>query len=263
MEAHDPTSESFEDWLHRSLIEAGALLRPEVAERIREQSAAAVAPLIRLVEERALLDAPGGRWAPIHAAALLGELRASEAIPALLAALADEEYRDFFTEPLIESLTAMGSAALEPVLQAHAGSSDRYYLMDLEWILNSIGVRDERILTAFLGALERDPEYGACNLAFYGDERAIEPLCEKFDRCHLDGDGWSGCIAAAGEIRAAIRRLGGSLSEEQERRYLRATQKVRPHAWPQTARDSAANNAKQKRRAVRKQQRASRKRNRR
>jgi HEAT repeat protein len=262
MEAHNPISESFENWLRRSLIEAGELLRPEVEQRILAQGAAAVAPLIQILEDRALLDVrAGGGWAPIHAAILLGELRASEAIPALLAALADEDHRDLFTEEAIESLTAMGPAALEPVLQAHAESSDRYYLMDLEWILNSLGVRDERIFTAFLDALERDPEYGACNLAFYGDERGIEPLREKFDRCHLDAEVCSGCVDAAGEIRAAIQRLGGSLSEEQERRYLRASERQRAHAWPRSEREGTP--AKRKRRAARKQQKASRKRNRR
>jgi HEAT repeat protein len=177
MESHNPISESFEDWLRRSLTEAGELLRPEIEQRILEQGPAVAAMLIQILEDRTLLDVrAGGGWAPIHAAVLLGELRASEAIPALLAALADEDNRDLFTEQAIESLTAMGPAALEPVLQAHAKSSDRYYLMDLEWILNSLGVRDERIFTAFLDALERDPEYGACNLAFYGTS-AGSSLC--------------------------------------------------------------------------------------
>jgi hypothetical protein len=156
----------------------------------------------------------------------------------------------------------MGPAALEPVLQAYAGSSDRYYLMDLEWILSSLGVRDERIFTALLGALEREPEYGACNLAFYGDERALEPLRQKFDRCHLDAEVCSECVAAAGQIRAAIQRLGGSLSEEQERRYLRASERRRAHAWPRSEREGTAIKSKRKRRAARKQQKSSRKKNR-
>lgn len=222
-------------------------------------------PLIQILEDRSLLDesaGSGGGWAPIHAADLLGDLRASEAIPALLAALADESYRDLLAETAVESLTAIGAAALEPVLRAHSESSDPYHLMDLESILCSLGVRDERILTILLGALERMPEYGACCLALYGDERAIEPLRQAFDR-YLDSDRCSGCVEAVGEIRAAIRRLGGLLSEEQEQWYLRVSERYRAHAWPRSTRDGAAAQSKQKRRAARKQQKASRKKNRR
>jgi HEAT repeat protein len=261
-EVHETISESFEDWLRRSLIEADSLLKPEVAERILEQGEAAVAPLIEILEDRSLLVASGG-WAPIHAAILLGELGVSEAVPALLEALMDDDDGDLFMEDAIESLTALGPAALEPVLQAHAESSNPYYLMDLEGILCSLGVRDDRILTVLLGALERMPAFGACCLALYGDERAIEPLRQAFDRYHPDAEICSGCADAAGEIRAAIRRLGGSLSEERERWYLGVSERWQAHAWPRSERDDSAARSKRKRRAARKRQKASRKRNRR
>ena len=274
-EAHETISESFEDWLRRSLIEADALLEPEVAERILEQGEAAVAPLIEILEDRSLLMAPGEGWAPIHAAVLLGELGASEAIPALLEALMDEDDSDLFTDEASESLMALGPAALEPVLKAHAELSARlspdrwadgvlrYHLMDLEGILCSLGVQDERIFTTLLGALERTPEHGACCLSLYGDERAIEPLRQAFDRCDLDADVWSMDVEVAGEIRAAIQELDGSLTEEQERRYQRARDRQSPRTWSQSRRDGAAAGSKQKRRAARKQQKASRKKNRR
>jgi hypothetical protein len=290
IEVHNPMSDSFEGWLRRSLIEAGELLRPEIEQRILEQGPAVVAPLIQILEDRTLLDvSAGGGWAPIHAAVLLGDLRASEAIPALLAALADEDNRDLLAEEAVKSLTAIGPVALEPVLRAHAGVVNRYssatdeavalepmlrahaetsasyHLMDLESILCSLGVRDERILTTLLGALERMPEYGACYLALYGDSRAIEPLRQAFDRCHLDVEVCSGCVEVAGEIRAAIQKLGGSLHEEQERRYLRLSQmsQKRTHAWSRSEREIAPAQAKRKRHAARKQQKASSKRNRR
>jgi hypothetical protein len=264
-------SESFEDWLRRSLIEADSLLEPEVAERILEQGEAVVAPLIEILEDRSLLVAPGEGWAPIHAAVLLGELGASEAIPELL----DEEDGDLFTDEASESLMAMGPAALEPVLKAHAELSAklspeawadgvlRYHLMDLERILSSLGVEDERIFTTLLGALERTPEQGACCLALYGDERAIEPLRQAFDRCDLEADAWSMDIETAGEIREAIQELDGSLTDEQERRYRRARDRLLEKARSGSARDSAAAGSKQKRRAARKRQKASRKKNRR
>ena len=93
IQKHALRLESFSDWLRRCLIEAGELLRPKIEKRIFEQGAAAVRPLIQSLKGRALLDVHAGRgWAPIHATVLLGELRASEAIPDLLTALADEDY---------------------------------------------------------------------------------------------------------------------------------------------------------------------------
>jgi hypothetical protein len=262
IEAHEPIFERLEDWLRRSLIEAGELLRPEVAKRILEQGAAAVGPLIRILEDRALHETREGAWAPIHAAGLLGDLRAHEAIPALLAALIDEDHRDCFADEVVPSLIAMRSAALEPMLQAYAESSDLYHQMDLALILCHLDVRDERIFMILLEALGRIPECGAPWLARYGDTRALEPLRQAFDRYHPGADLCSECVEAAGQIRAAIQRLGGSLSDEQERRYLRASERQRAHAWPRAVREGAATKGKRKRRAARQQQKASRKKNR-
>jgi HEAT repeat protein len=262
--------ESFEDWLRRSLSAADSLLDPEVAERILAQGEAAVVPLIEILEDRSLL-VPTGGWAPIHAAVLLGELGAGVAIPALLEALVDEDDGDLFTDEATESLVAMGPVVLEPVLQVHAElladgaaeGANPYYLMDLERILCSLGVQDERIFTALIGALERTPEHAACCLTLYGDERAIEPLRQAFDQCDLEADVWSMDIEAASEIRDAIEELGGSLAEEQERRYQRARERLLAKVRSRFGRDGAATESKQKRRASRKQRKASRKKNRR
>jgi hypothetical protein len=258
--------ESFEDWLRRSLIQADGVLPSEVAERILAQGEVAVAPLIEILEDRSLLE-PSGGWAPIHAAVLLGELGAIEAIPALLEALVDEDDGDLFTDEVSESLMAMGPDVLESLLAAHAEllaeGSNPYYLMDMERILCSLGVRDERVFTALIGALERTPEHGACCLAQYGDERAIEPLRGAFDRCDLEAEVWSRDMEAASEIRDAIEELGGSLAEEQERRYQRARERRLAKARSRSGRDGAATGSKQKRRAARKQRKASRKKNRR
>lgn len=50
-EQHRPF-ESFDDWLRRCLIEADELLRPEVADRIHEQGAAAVERYSRTTARR-------------------------------------------------------------------------------------------------------------------------------------------------------------------------------------------------------------------
>jgi hypothetical protein len=257
---HDELSESFDDWLRRCLMEATKELPPEVESRVLEQGDAAVAPLIAMLEDRALLSmyAPGKGWGPIHAAVLLGKLRAVDAIAALVAALADSEYRDAYAEEVVQALTNMGSAALEPVLQAHAGASEYFHLLDLESILCALGVRDERIFTVLLGALERAPRYGAIDLARYGDERAIEHLRRAFDRPDLEFDSlFEG--EAADEVRAALLALGSSLTEEQERRYQRVQAGLSPVPPP---RPNVARAAR-KRRSARKQQKASRKKNRR
>jgi hypothetical protein len=155
----------------------------------------------------------------------------------------------------------MGAAALEPVLRAHAAASDPFHSRDLESILCCLGVRDERIFTILLGALERAPADAAVCLALYGDERAVEPLRRAFDRPDLDDLSWS-IGDVVGEIRAAITKLGGSLTEEQERRYQRACARLREGTSPRSGRHAAAKAAR-KRRSARKRQKASRRKNRR
>jgi hypothetical protein len=55
-EEDEVLSASFDDWLRRSLIEADASLPPQVEMAILELGDCAVAALIEILEDRALLD---------------------------------------------------------------------------------------------------------------------------------------------------------------------------------------------------------------
>lgn len=72
------------------LIHAGRRLPDGVRDRILALGRAAVPELVAILQEEALLaeTAPGEGWSPIHAVDLLGELRAVDAIEAMVRVLA-------------------------------------------------------------------------------------------------------------------------------------------------------------------------------
>lgn len=122
----------------------------------------AVPPLLDLL-------AAGPPLAAAHAGTLLGALRAPEAIGPLLAALPDND-------GAAAGLAAMGTIALEPVLEAlgRAGSQpERERLLN---VLAGAGVRDERIAAALVEGLERSPRTTASIAARYGDPQVIDRL---------------------------------------------------------------------------------------
>ncbi|MCO5165972.1 MAG: SEC-C domain-containing protein [Planctomycetes bacterium] len=126
----------------------------------------AVPPLLDLL-------AGGPPLAAAHAATLLGALRAPEAIGPLLAALPDND-------GAAAGLAAMGTLALEPVLEAlgRAGAQpERERLLN---VLAGAGVRDERIAAALVLALERAPRTTASIAARYGDPQVIDRLEAMF-----------------------------------------------------------------------------------
>jgi hypothetical protein len=112
--------------LARLLIEAGETLPPRLRERILTFGPEIVAPLIAILEDEALFpeEAPGEGWAPIHAAELLGELRATEAVEPMLRRLAENGWDTLLSETILEALPGLGPAVLEPALAAHAAATD-------------------------------------------------------------------------------------------------------------------------------------------
>ena len=136
----------------------------------------AVQPLVEILrdEKLALKKAPGGGYAPIHAAQLLGELRAEEAIEPMLRVLADTDPLDILHDQVIQSMLKIGPSVMEPALRVAVNAAPD--LQDtLASILARIGFRDERTLEILLNQLRRDPDY-AGNLANYGDPRAVPHL---------------------------------------------------------------------------------------
>lgn len=208
------------------LIVAGEHLPPEAANRILQQGRAVVPRLLEIFEKGESGPLQGGPvpmgWAPAHAAELLSKLAAAEAIEPMLRVLSSARPEDPLSAVLVDALAAMGPAALEPVLRAHAASTEPAYRDALCTVLTRLGTRDDRILDALLALLARERGLGAAFLAEYGDSRALPHLSRALDGCEIDDHGgWLANMEAV-ELRAAIEDLGGALTPTQRERLARA-----------------------------------------
>jgi hypothetical protein len=213
------------------LVSVGERLPEPVAEAILRRGREVVPLLIEVLADHALAqgDAPGGGYAPIHAARVLGDLEASEAIEPMLRVLARCDAMDILYSTLIEVLESFGPPVLEPALAVHAAAESEDQRSAVADVLSRIGVRDHRALAVLLRMLEDDVELGAGLLAEYGDPAALPHLGAALDRCELDVRG--GLLANQDiiELMAAIEELGGALSEDQERK-VRAVKGARDEA---------------------------------
>jgi hypothetical protein len=166
-------------------------------------------------EELAIEEPPDGSWAPNHAAALLGELRAIDAIGPMLRVLAETDPFESIHDAVMQALAAMGAVAVEPLLQAHAEESEPDLRADLASVLGSTGVRDDRILAALVDALPHDPEGIAADLAKYGDSKALPALSRAFDEYEYEYDDAPLAAQVLGDLQRSIEGLGGSLTASQ------------------------------------------------
>ena len=213
------------------LLDSRERLPDPVREQILRRGPAVIPALVEVLEddELAQSDAEGGGHAPIHAAAILGELKAGEAIEPMLRVLGRCDGMDSLYSALIHALKSLGGAVLEPALAAHAAAASEDQRAAVAEILASLHVRDDRILPILLGVLEDQPELGASLLAEYGDEAALPRLSAALDGCELDPRGRLLVNQDVVELEAAIRDLGGALTEEQERK-VRASEDAREEA---------------------------------
>lgn len=212
------------------LARAGEALTESVSGPIARRGQAVIPALIEILEDEslALEDAPGGGHAPVHAAAILRDLRAAEAIEPMLRVLARCHWEDILYSVLINALRSLGPPVLEPALAAHATGSEeqRPALVD---VLSGIGVRDERTYEILLQALERDVVLAAGSLGEYGDPRALPHLSAKLDAHRIDEDGDVLANQEVIELVGAIKELGGTLTDDQARK-IRRVQLLRDHA---------------------------------
>ncbi len=82
-------------------------------------------------------------------------------------------------DELIESLAALGSAAVDPLLDLLSQLSDPG---DVPFLLSELGVRDPRILDILIRRLAIDPFDAALCLEIYGDHAAIPALQAALDQ---------------------------------------------------------------------------------
>jgi len=232
----------------RQLIDTGERLPKELRSTIFHLGDAGVTTLLDILEDETLaqIDSPGEGWAPIHAAALLGDLRAATAVEPMLRALARTDPLDILHDRVVSSLPRIGAPVVEPALRA-AASADEEVLDSVASVLARVGLRDDRILDVLLAQLRRVPSF-AGNLAEYGDPRALPSLLEALDAFALDESGNPFANHALIEIRCAIEELGGTLTAEQQlkcqrgqaaaesvRQRLRERLETRPDASPPVA----------------------------
>jgi hypothetical protein len=158
-----------------------------------------------------LADADGG-WASVHAADLLVDLKAAEAIGPMLGALGELDFDDSLFNRIVMRLPELGGAVLEPAL-AFLGKNedDEETVQAVCEVLAKLGIKDERIFEALSNVFKRGEEPLAAGLlADYGDPRAL-PLVERavfdfqpdFTRVRSRGD--------LAELLEAHERLGGDL----------------------------------------------------
>lgn len=114
------------DSVRAELIQAGRRLPDHVRDGILALGPRAVAELVAVLEDEALLceTGPGAGWAPIHAVELLGELRSVEAIEPMLRLLADSDFLDIVHDRILQQMPPIGAPMVEPALRAYAASTD-------------------------------------------------------------------------------------------------------------------------------------------
>jgi hypothetical protein len=202
----------------RRIIGAGPRLPNDLHRNILDLRATAVPALREILEDQelAVSKAPGGGCAPAHAARLLGELRAADAVEPMLRMLARTDWADILHDQIIQSLPEIGAAVVEPALRAYADYDTDNFRHDVCAVLAEAGVRDDRIFEILVDQLLADPSR-AGNLAIYGDERAVPHLLEALDRYEVVESESPLANHALIELRAAIEELGGTtLTTEQQ-----------------------------------------------
>jgi hypothetical protein len=222
---HDPKIESPEAVVRHLLLAAGEKLPPSSRDTILEQGSLAIPALLQIFEEEKLRlsDAPGEGWAPIHAAELLGALKATEAAAPMLRVLSRTDPLTILHNQILVVIKKLGDVVVEPALKAYAETNDSEHQSSLCAVLAGAGVHDDRILTILRRQLQEELVIGASCLAEYGDPRALPDLLRALDECRVDDSDNLFANDAVLELKAAILELGGTLTTAQASKIERAT----------------------------------------
>jgi hypothetical protein len=198
-----------------ALRQTGEKLPRALRERILAQGAAAVAALVRVLEddELGLEDSPAGGWPPIHAVDLLVELRAEESIAPMLAILRDGELDEILYSRIAVLLPSLGALVLEPLLSELASPLDADHAGTLCSILSELGVRDERVWSELERYFAEEPLSAAYALARYGDERALVLLDREIRDLASEPDDLPSRFELR-ELADAYERIAGVLPDD-------------------------------------------------
>lgn len=206
--------------LVRLLLDENKNLSPKLREKIVSKGSDVVPSLINLLNNEAfhMEDAPGQGWAPIHAVALLGEIKAEESIqPMLKWLLETNPSEDILHSQLITSLGLLGEAAYPFVLEAFDKIDSEDHRMALCDTLVNTGVKSDRVFNIILNYLHEMVDYGAMMFGVYGDAKAIPYLQKALADWKIESTG-KNLLANQEviELCASIKKLGGTLTSEEE-----------------------------------------------
>lgn len=183
--------------------------------RLKAFEQGAVKALLGFLSDSTLVQDTGdGFLIPLMAVRVLGNWKAAEAVPALVALIEDEgENREVFRENGMVALVSIGKPAIHAVseaLQARGAGTDagEYLLMALAGIgKNSKSDELYRLLKNMFQTMP-NKIIGAICLGNYGDGRAIPAL-----RGYLERNTGSIDRETFYEIKAVIERLGGDTND--------------------------------------------------
>ncbi|MFB6263439.1 MAG: SEC-C domain-containing protein [Bradymonadaceae bacterium] len=185
----------------RAVIEAGSELVDELLAVLRDR---------RLWDE----EAPGGGYAPIHAADLLGAIGAREAIEPMYRVLASCDPDAILDTALTRALQAYGEEAVEPGIDLLTELPPSFRA-DLACVFAGLNVRRRDVFQILLKHFVSDPYLGAKNLAEYGDPEGLDALEPMLNRVLLEAFEEPARAEEAVAIADAIDDLGGELRDDQ------------------------------------------------
>ncbi|MFP4598369.1 MAG: SEC-C metal-binding domain-containing protein [Persicimonas sp.] len=202
----------------QALFDEAEALSAQSRQRIVDLGEAAGERLVAIVSDQKLWDdqAPGGGFAPVHAAEILGEIGDEAAIRPLYRLLSQVDPDALLDDAIVDTLRSFDRAALDVGLK-ELESWDDPFLSDLAYVVAGLPGCHEKILQILLKYFIKNPVPGAELLAEYGDPTAVDALVVALDRY----------IAAAGgdpkyrrpifTLAGAIEELGGELTAQQRR----------------------------------------------
>jgi hypothetical protein len=215
-------AEQLSAWL-RTLLTRDRDLSKAERTAITELGQAAVPGLIGVLtdQELSMEASPGEGRAPGRAARLLSDLQAEEAVAPMVAVLLACDSMDVLYNEVSRALQEMGQPTVEPLLAALPAATESQRIAVCE-VLAHLEVLDPRIFSALTSLLEVNVELGASFLATYGDEAALPFLLRSLDAYELRRAdvGVLGDHAII-ELAAAIKDLGGTFTESQQRKLRR------------------------------------------
>lgn len=231
-----------------ALFDEGRALSLESRQRISALGDGATAALLAILQDEKLWDdqAPGGGFAPIYAAEILGETQDPQALKALLEVYARVDPDALLDDALTAAIRAYGQPAIPAGLRQLSAWDDPFLerlarlfsTMNFQLGKDSPGSASkahrfdakihQQTLQVLLKHFLSDPILGAELLVEFGDPIAIDALDVALNRYIVRAGGKQVFHRPILALAEAIEALGGELSTEQQNELARLKHARRP-----------------------------------